>query len=74
MDKFVKNRKVVGTTRFFVVENPLVRLLMGIVLFIALFVICLVIGIVIGYVVIGGGSPIDVFNWSTWQHILDFLK
>ncbi|MGX7350970.1 DNA-directed RNA polymerase subunit beta [Enterococcus canis] len=41
---------------------------------ILLMMLLFIIGTMIGYGVIGSGKATDVFNFSIWQHILDFLK
>lgn len=64
----------VKPTRFVFIENHLLRVLFYCILFLAIAMICFVIGVMIGYAVLGKGNPLDVLNWKTWQHILDFLK
>ncbi|MCI1857388.1 MAG: DNA-directed RNA polymerase subunit beta [Sporolactobacillus sp.] len=44
------------------------------VLLVSMCAVALVGGAMIGYGLIGGGSPWEVFNWQTWQHILDFVE
>lgn len=66
--------KAIRATRFFVSDNNLFKVLLGIVIFIVLTLVFLIIGLIIGYSVIGDGNPWDVLQWYTWQHILDFLK
>lgn len=39
-----------------------------------LMAISLAAGAMIGYGVIGGGNPFDVFQRSTWQHIIDIVE
>lgn len=39
-----------------------------------LIVICILAGAVFGYSVIGGGKVSDVFNKSTWTHIVDLVN
>ncbi|MGM9904396.1 hypothetical protein A5844_001654 [Enterococcus sp. 10A9_DIV0425] len=48
----------------------LVKILVVIFLAILLFII----GTMIGYGLIGGGSPLKVFQPSLWLHIFDFFK
>lgn len=64
----------VKPARFPFIENNLLRVLFYCVIFLALSVVCLVIGVIIGYTVLGNGKISEVFDWKTWQHILDFLK
>lgn len=66
--------KAVGTPLFYIMENNAFRVILGIVVFVVLSMIFLAIGLVIGFSVIGDGRAIDVFQWYTWQHILDFIK
>ncbi|SDJ28056.1 DNA-directed RNA polymerase subunit beta [Salimicrobium halophilum] len=35
--------------------------------------LALAIGLMIGYSVLGSGDPLDVFDWSIWQHIIDIM-
>ncbi|AKG03739.1 MULTISPECIES: DNA-directed RNA polymerase subunit beta [Salimicrobium] len=35
--------------------------------------LALVVGLMIGYGVIGGGNPLEVFDWSLWQQIIDIM-
>jgi len=35
--------------------------------------VALVIGLWIGYAYIGGRSPADVWQWSTWKHLYDLV-
>lgn len=64
----------VKPSRFVFIENNVLRVLFYCVLFLAVSVICLIIGAMIGYSVLGNGHPLDILDWKTWQHILDFLK
>ncbi|WP_347862203.1 DNA-directed RNA polymerase subunit beta [Salimicrobium sp. PL1-032A] len=41
------------------------------VLFLSL--LALAVGLMIGYSVLGSGNPLEVFDWSTWQHIIDIM-
>lgn len=73
------NQKKLGVTpikpaRFMFIENHLLRMLFYIVLFLAVALVCVVLGAMVGFSVLGDGKPLDVLNWNTWQHILDFLK
>lgn len=38
-----------------------------------LLVVCLVLGLMVGYSVIGDGSPTEVLQKQTWQHIIDIV-
>ncbi|NGP46727.1 DNA-directed RNA polymerase subunit beta [Bacillaceae bacterium SIJ1] len=35
--------------------------------------LALIAGAMIGYGVVGDGHPMDVLQWSTWQHIIDLV-
>ncbi|MBO1005574.1 DNA-directed RNA polymerase subunit beta [Pseudogracilibacillus auburnensis] len=39
-----------------------------------LFAGCLVLGLMVGYGVIGDGTPTEVLEKSTWQHIVDIIN
>lgn len=41
---------------------------------ISLSALAVVVGAMIGYGLLGHGNPFAVFNWHTWQHIIDFVK
>lgn len=43
-------------------------------LFLALLAGSLALGLMVGYGVLGDGNPKDVFDKSTWQHIIDLVK
>lgn len=45
-----------------------------IIVVLVLFAGCLALGLMVGYGVIGDKSPTEVFDKSTWQHIIDFVK
>ncbi len=45
-----------------------------ILLFLLLIAGSLALGLMVGYGVLGGGNPKDVFEKSTWQHIIDLVK
>lgn len=38
-----------------------------------LIVVCLILGAIVGYSVIGDGEANEVFNKSTWTHIIDLI-
>lgn len=59
---------------FTFIDNPILKIVFYVVLFLALALLLLVIGMMIGFSVLGDGNPLDVLDWKTWQHILDFLK
>ncbi|MFC0212931.1 DNA-directed RNA polymerase subunit beta [Paenibacillus chartarius] len=35
--------------------------------------VALLVGLTAGYVVLGGGSASDVFEFQTWQHLFDLV-
>ncbi|MFB1051558.1 DNA-directed RNA polymerase subunit beta [Paraliobacillus sp. JSM ZJ581] len=35
--------------------------------------LALIIGLVVGYSVLGDGSPMEVLEFETWQHIIDIV-
>lgn len=74
MFHWMKKSPYVKPTRTLSIDNNFLRLAFYAALFLVIVVVIFVIGIMIGYSVIGDGNPIDVLNWNTWQHILDFLK
>lgn len=74
MLKFRNKTPYVKPTRVLSIENDFLRLVFYMALFLVIVVSIFVIGVMIGYAVVGDGNPIDVLNWQTWQHILDFLK
>lgn len=43
-------------------------------LLLALLAGSLMLGLMVGYGVLGDGNPKDVFDKSTWQHIIDLVK
>ncbi|WP_317698062.1 DNA-directed RNA polymerase subunit beta [Xylocopilactobacillus apis] len=47
--------------------------LIKVVIYILTFILLVLIGTGIGFMV-GGGNFFQAFNWSTWQHLLDYFK
>ncbi|WKB35563.1 DNA-directed RNA polymerase subunit beta [Terrilactibacillus sp. S3-3] len=41
---------------------------------ISLSALAMVVGAMVGYGLLGHSNPFAVFNWHTWQHIIDFVK
>lgn len=70
----MKNNDLIKSTRFVNIDNNFLRIFFYCTIFLALTFFSIIIGVLIGYAVIGDGNPLDIFNWNTWQHILDFLK
>ncbi|WP_345940878.1 DNA-directed RNA polymerase subunit beta [Granulicatella sp. zg-84] len=69
-----KSLKTVSATQLVFLENDMLRILFYCIFMLVLVGVFLVIGLMIGYSILGDGNAFDVFNWHTWQHILDFLK
>jgi hypothetical protein len=55
------------------VRIRLLPIWLRIILFVVLLAGSLIGGAMIGYGVIGDGKPMDVFEKSTWQHIVDIV-
>ncbi len=55
-------------------RKRLVPIWLRIILVTVFSVLALFAGLMIGYGIIGDGKPTDVFDWSTWQHIVDIVK
>lgn len=70
----MNKHELIKSTRFVSIENNFLRMAFFCALFLVLAFFSIIIGIIIGYAIIGDGNPIDIFNWNTWQHILNFLK
>lgn len=74
---FIKrNKKIMPIlpAHFTFIDNPILKILFFVILFLGLALLLLVIGMMIGFSVLGDGNPLDVLDWKTWQHILNFLK
>lgn len=74
MAKVGQKYRPIKPAHFAFIENPVLKVLFYIVLFLAVSLLCLVIGMMLGYSVLGDGNPFDIFDWKTWQHIMNFLK
>lgn len=66
--------KPIQAARFTFIENNVLKVLFYIVLTLAIALVCFVFGMMIGYSVLGDGNPLDVLDWKTWEHIMNFLK
>ena len=53
---------------------PIVKTILWIILFLLLAVALFAIGLMVGYSVLGDGEATQVFEWETWQRILDFIR
>lgn len=49
-------------------------ILLRILLVLILVVIALILGLMVGYSILGDGTPMDVLDKATWQHIIDIVK
>ena len=52
----------------------LIPIWLRIIIVLVLFAASIVLGAMFGYAVMGGGKPKDVFEKSTWTHILDLVE
>lgn len=41
---------------------------------IALFTLSIVVGAAVGYGILGNGDPMDIFEKSTWTHVVDLIE
>lgn len=74
---FIKRNKKISPilpAHFTFIDNPILKILFLVILFLGFALLLLVIGMMIGFSVLGDGNPLDILDWKTWQHILDFLK
>jgi anti-sigma factor RsiW len=56
------------------VRVRLVPIWLRILVVIALFALSIALGAAVGYGVLGSGDPMDVFEKSTWVHVLDLIE
>lgn len=70
--KKVRMGKATGNRKY--VRIRLIPIWLRIILFILLIAVCAVGGAMFGYGVLGDGNAVDVFNKSTWTHILDLVS
>jgi DNA-directed RNA polymerase subunit beta len=56
------------------VRVRLIPIWLRLLLVIALFALSIAVGAVVGYGVLGNGEPMDVFEKSTWTHVMDLIK
>lgn len=52
----------------------LIPLWLRLLLIAVLIVLCVILGAMFGYSVMGNGKATDVFDKSTWTHIIDLIK
>ncbi|MGM0838442.1 MAG: DNA-directed RNA polymerase subunit beta [Bacillota bacterium] len=52
----------------------LIPIWLRLIIIVAIMIIAAISGAMFGYGVLGGGSPMDVLDKSTWQHIIDLVN
>ncbi|WP_223701103.1 DNA-directed RNA polymerase subunit beta [Sutcliffiella deserti] len=52
----------------------LIPIWLRLIIILAIMIVAAVAGAMVGYGILGGGSPMDVFNRETWQHIIDLVQ
>ncbi|MCM3668736.1 DNA-directed RNA polymerase subunit beta [Mesobacillus maritimus] len=70
----VKNVKKEQQQERVKVRVRLIPIWLRLVLVIVLLALSIVVGAIVGYGVLGGGDPVDVFEKSTWTHVLDLVE
>ncbi|MBY0097376.1 DNA-directed RNA polymerase subunit beta [Mesobacillus maritimus] len=56
------------------VRVRLIPIWLRLLMVIALFALSIVVGAIVGYGVLGNGDPMDVFEKSTWTHVMDLIQ
>lgn len=56
------------------VRVRLIPIWLRILVVIALFALSIALGAAVGYGILGNGDPMDVFEKSTWTHVMDLIE
>jgi hypothetical protein len=70
----VQKEEAQAERRFRFQRTRLIPIWLRLIIVVVLMAISLAVGAMIGYGAIGGRNPFEVFQRSTWQHIIDFVE
>ncbi len=56
------------------VQIRLLPIWLRVIIILVLLLIAVITGLIVGYSILGDGDSSKVFEWSTWQHLLDIIK